>query len=195
MTQPKTSKKKTPAKVFQPKREFPIIPVVVVVILVGLVALVIYAVYAATQPPQPIDGLASYPGLPSQHVDGTVAYDPIPPVGGNHNLTWQNCGVYTEPLQNEHAVHSLEHGAIWITYSPDLPADQVTKLQVLTRQSNYRLLSPYPGLTSPIVLSAWGQQLKVNSADDGRIATFIERYEQQGPEAGAVCYSGIGTPQ
>jgi hypothetical protein len=195
MTQPKSSKKKTPAKVYQPKREFPVVPVAIIGGLVLLVALIVYAAYAASQPVQPIEGLLSYPGVSASHIeDPVVIYDQLPPVGGPHNSVWQNCGVYTRELENRHAVHSLEHGAIWITYSPDLPEDQVLKLQSITRQSQFRLLSPYPGLPSPIVASAWGYQIQLDSPDDPRLSQFIDRYEQKGPEA-ASCNGGIGNPE
>src|SRR4030095_14654128 len=52
---------------------------------------------------------ASYPaGL---HVAGPINYTESPPVGGQHNVVWQNCGIYDVPLHNAHAVHSLAHGA------------------------------------------------------------------------------------
>jgi len=93
-------------------------------------------------------------------------------------------------------VHSLEHGTIWITYQPDLPTEQVAKLQTLTRQSGYRLLSPYPGLPSPIVATAWGYQLKVDQTDDARLISFLQSDEQnpQSPEPTATCSGGIGEP-
>ena len=55
-------------------------------------------------------------------VTGSVELPVVPPVAGEHNAAWQNCtgNVYDAPIANEHAVHSLEHGAIWITYRPDL---------------------------------------------------------------------------
>ena len=56
-------------------------------------------------------------------------------------------------------MHSMEHGAVWITYSPDLrQADR----QVLTPSAatgDHILVSQYDGLPSPIVASAWGKQL------------------------------------
>lgn len=144
----------------------------------------------------PIEGVQTFPNLDRTHTNQTVAYAQTPPVGGQHNAAWLNCGVYSEPVANENAVHSLEHGAIWITYRPDLPAEQLQELQRLTRQSAYRLLSPYPDLPAPVVASAWGYQLQLQQADDPRLLRFIEKYEQNplGPEPGAACTGGIGTP-
>ncbi len=143
-----------------------------------------------------IEGVQTFSNLERGHTPDPVSYAQTPPVGGIHNPTWQNCGVYTQPIPNENAVHSLEHGVVWITYEPALAADELQKLQNLTRQSGYRLLSPYPGLPSPIVLSAWGYQLQLENADDPRILDFIEAYEQNpsGPEPGAPCTGGAGIP-
>jgi hypothetical protein len=49
----------------------------------------------------------------------------------------------------------MEHGAVWITYRPDLPKEQVDKLRQLARDSNSLLVSPYPELAAPVVASAW----------------------------------------
>jgi len=183
---------------FRDRRNRPPTAVIVVVaILVSLVGLVVYAIYEATRPPRPIEGAEQFFNLERGHVEEAVTYEQTPPVGGVHNPAWQNCGVYTEPIPSENAVHSLEHGAVWITYQPDLPAAELQKLQSLTRQSGYRLLSPYPGLPSPVVLSAWGYQLKLERTDDSRLGQFIEKYElnPNGPEPGAACTGGVGQPQ
>ena len=63
--------------------------------------------------------------LASKHVAGPVRYPQLPPNGGNHNSVPQQCAVYTSPIAPEHAVHSLEHGAVWITYNASVPANQV----------------------------------------------------------------------
>ena len=99
----------------------------------------------------------SYSNLSRDHTKQPVDYPQSPPVGGPHNPIWQNCGFYSKPVRNENAVHSMEHGAVWITYSPDLPNDQVEKIKSLTQKS-YVLASPYPGLPAPVVASAWGKQ-------------------------------------
>ena len=117
-------------------------------------------------------------------------------MGGPHWSDWMNCGIYDQPVQNERAVHSLEHGAVWITYQPNLPADQVEILRSLIRQSGYRLLSPYPNLPHPVVASAWGYQLALDRADDPRLLQFVQKHQQdpQGPEPGASCSDSFGTP-
>jgi Protein of unknown function (DUF3105) len=133
----------------------------------------------------------------TNHVPGEVEYPQNPPVGGDHNGVWQNCGVYSEPVQPENAVHSLEHGAVWITYDPALPADQVELLEAQAASNNYVLVSPMEDLPSPVVASAWGIQLQVEEASDERLPTFVRKYVrgEQTPEPGAACSGGTGTPE
>ena len=129
-----------------------------------------------------------------QHVAGVITYDSTPPVGGNHSPYWADCNgtVYPNAIANENAVHMLEHGAVWITYQPNLAATEVATLANLVNGQDRMAMSPYPGLDSPISLQAWGYQLKVSSASDPRIQKFIDdlRYNPQTtPEysAGVTC--------
>jgi hypothetical protein len=143
-----------------------------------------------------IDGVESFDGLTFNHVTTAVDYPQSPPAGGDHNAAGLNCGVYTEPVPNENAVHSLEHGAVWITYDPSLPAEDVATLQAFADNQSYVLVSPYEGLDSPVAISSWGYQLKVDSADDERLPVFLQKYllNPELTEVGAPCSSGVGTP-
>jgi len=137
-----------------------------------------------------IEGVVIYEQQARGHDDDLhLAQSDLPPVGGAHNSQWQACGVYSEPVDAAHAVHSLEHGAVWITYDPALPAEQIADLRALAANQDFLLLSPYPGQRSPIVLSAWGVQLELQDSDDGRIPAFISRYRlgPTTPERGAAC--------
>lgn len=165
--------------------------------VVGLlvVAGIAYAVVAGVQDrqaSQPPDGVATIDGLSRDHVDGAVSYAQTPPVGGEHAPVWQNCASYDAPIVNERGVHSLEHGAVWITFQPDLPGDQVDALRRLAADQDFVLVSPYPELPSPVVASAWGRQLPLESADDPRLAQFVRAFAQgpQTPELGAPCSGG-----
>jgi hypothetical protein len=141
--------------------------------------------------------------LSREHMTGLLptSYPQIPPWGGPHNNVWQNCGVYDQPVPIDMAVHSLEHGAVWITYRPDLPDAQVQTLRGLARGQSYVLLTPWaadaPALPSPVVATAWGLQLKVDSAADSRLGDFVRKYANgtQTPEPGARCdRGGTGNP-
>lgn len=143
-----------------------------------------------------IAGVQTFGNLPRGHTEQPVNYPQNPPVGGAHSPAWQNCGIYDQPIRSELAVHSLEHGAVWITYQPDLPEAEVSLLQNLVRGQSFLLLSPYEGLPAPVVASAWGVQLQLDSASDPRLEQFIEAYRlgPQTPEPGASCTGGVGTP-
>ena len=131
------------------------------------------------------------------HVQETVPYPETPPAGGDHAPAWQNCGYYPQPIVPESGVHTLEHGAVWITYRPDPPSDQVNRLRQLAAGQTFVLVSPFEGLPTPIVATAWGRQLALETADDPALAAFIREFRQgpTTPEPGAPCTGGIGTPQ
>ncbi len=141
-------------------------------------------------------GVQSFEATERTHVDVPVAYAQIPPVAGNHAPMWQNCGFYDAPIRNENAVHSLEHGAVWITYRPGLPDEQVDALRRLAEERTFVLVSPYPGLPTPVVASAWGRQLRLDATDDPRLDQFVRAFRvgPQTPERGAPCTGGIGQP-
>jgi len=121
-----------------------------------------------------------------------VAYDMYPPVGGPHDAEWAACNgvVYDVAVRNENMVHTLEHGAIWITYNPDTIGDELDTLKGYVEGRQYITLSPYPGLDTKISLQSWGHQLKLDSATDARIQQFItalQRNQYLTPEVNGTC--------
>ncbi|SDB80457.1 Protein of unknown function [Raineyella antarctica] len=166
------------------------------VVLVVAVLLVVWAVVRTPAQPQASTGLVTYSNLSRDHVTGPVTYQQTPPAGGPHSAVWQNCGIYNNPVPNENAVHSLEHGAVWITYRPDLPAAQVATLKADVKGQPYGLLSPFPGLPSPVVATAWGVQLRLDDATDPRLQQFLATYGDgsKAPEPKGECTGGTGTP-
>jgi len=152
---------------------------------------------------EPIVGVTEPPAAPAEHVESAPEPTPakpggtvLPPTGGSHDSVVQNCGVYTEPIASANAVHSLEHGAVWITYQSGLDQDQVDVLTKLARNRDYTLLSPMDALAAPVVLTAWGIQLELDDASDPRVEPFLLKYVQgaQTPEPGAACSGGAGDP-
>ncbi|UIJ35185.1 DUF3105 domain-containing protein [Allobranchiibius sp. GilTou73] len=156
----------------------------------------------------PASGTPNSGTVGHDHVPGPVAYAVTPPIGGPHNATWMNAGIYTKPVPNERAVHNLEHGAIWITYDPKLPTSEVNQLVAfVTKQSliaepaleqqgisgqknRYIDLTPWASnsLPSPIVLSSWGHQLRVSSPTDPRMQKFVDTFrnsQKYTPEYGS----------
>jgi hypothetical protein len=165
----------------------------IAVVAVILVAIVGFVLYQRQQSEASIpEGTLSFAYAGAQHSDEPVDYAENPPVGGVHNPTWQNCGYYAAPIPNETAVHSLEHGAVWITYQPDLPQAQIDTLRALAESQTYILLSPMEGIPTPVVASAWNRQIQLESADDPRLEQFIRQFRlsPEAPEPGAACAGG-----
>ncbi|WP_026424449.1 DUF3105 domain-containing protein [Actinokineospora inagensis] len=122
-----------------------------------------------------------------------VAYDHKPPLGGAHDAVWAACNgvVYPQAVRTENLVHSLEHGAVWLTYEPTKvsKADMAKLANKVTGQP-YTVMSPYPGQPTPVSAQSWGRQLQVDSVDDERIDQFIaatRTNQYLAPEPGASC--------
>lgn len=167
----------------------------------AVIAIVVAVVVTSAQPEVDradidVTGVETFEQLAGQHVEGAVEYDQTPPAGGPHAAAWLNCGIYEQQVPNENAVHSLEHGAVWVTYDPE----QVTggDLDALrdAMPSTYIILSPFEGLDAPVVASAWGAQVKLDGVDDERLADFITKYRQSpdAPEPGALCTQAVDGP-
>jgi hypothetical protein len=186
--------------VVAPQRPWGLIAGALVVVLFAA-AVITYAVVKVNEAnankvssPDDIEGMQTYEYAAGQeHVTTPVEYSESPPVGGPHDGFWADCTgtVYDVDIRHENAVHSLEHGAVWITYNPDDLSDaDVAKLADLVDGVSGRMLSPYEGLGSPISLQSWNHQLKVDSVDDERIAQFADlmtRNSDYHPEVGASC--------
>ena len=175
-----------------PSRRGPIIALTVVsaALLVALAVAVPLFLAEEAEPPN-LDAVVVLEDLSNEHVEEDVDYDLAPPAGGPHDPAWHACGAYDAPIRTEHAVHSLEHGTVWITHRADLDGDEVNALAATLPDEG--ILSPYSGQEAPVVVTVWGRQLALTGADDPRLRLFLDRYGDghTSPEPFASCEGGV----
>ncbi|HEU4812160.1 MAG TPA: DUF3105 domain-containing protein [Nocardioides sp.] len=144
--------------------------------------------------PANLDAVQFFKDVDNGHTERDVDYEQVPPIGGPHDPAWLDCGRYDDPVRDENAVHDLEHGSIWITYDPDLAADDVDTLESVLPDN--AILSPYDGLPAPVVVTVWARQLQLTGVDDPRLEMFLETYAdgRTSPEPFASCAGGVSEP-
>jgi hypothetical protein len=147
-------------------------------------------------PENPPNGIEVYPATTNDTVEGPIDYERHPPTNGDHDPLWQNCGFYEEPIEDRHAVHSMDHGVVWITYRPNLPEQQIKSLRPYGKE-NYVIVSPYPGQNAPVTVTSWRVQLELNGADDPRLRRFVNQFRisELAPLSGNRCTLGVGSPE
>ena len=132
--------------------------------------------------PQELPGVTAPSNEGRAHVESgeTVAYGTATPTSGPHSAGAPRCGVLSQQLAPELAVHALEHGSVVIWYQPDF--DDVGDLRIIVNRFDDRvILSPNGQLDQPIVATAWNR-LKAYQTIDPEIEEFIETYRGRGPE-------------
>lgn len=171
--------------------------------IIGLVAFLVAGiglVAVVAQPPaESIDGVPQGTEIvavaDAVHIDGEIPYEDVVPAGGPHNPIWLNCGVYDTPVREENAIHSMEHGAVWITYNQTVDADGLDALVRLGGRARV-IVSPVPEQESAVLATSWGRRLRVDDPTDTRVEQFATEFTkiEYSPEPGASCSGGVGSP-
>lgn len=166
--------------------------VAIIIVLVGGMFGVITLKNRST-PEVPRPGVA-HEDKGRQHVaDGTVPYGgQEPPTSGDHSnpVPWQ---AYEQEISDMNVIHNMEHGGIYISYKPDLPADQVAKIKALffapySRQdfsASKALLAPRAANDAPIIMSSWLRSEKFESFDEEKMVEYYRRNVGKSPEPAA----------
>lgn len=125
----------------------------------------------------------------SSHIqEGTrVTYQSNPPTSGNHWSTPLRDGIYDTQKPDEGAIHSLEHGRVWITYKPDIGQETIDAIKDGLKGQFGIIVSPRAANETDIALAAWTRLDTFNLNEDGtvdikRILDFTQRYRNKGPE-------------
>jgi hypothetical protein len=128
-----------------------------------------------------------------QHPKG-FKYNSFPRTSGPHHPQPSTFGIYTEPLDQLHALHNLEHGGVAIQYGDDVPAADVAAIEAWYRDNATGLLvAPLPALGDKIALTAWNSDSPQTEEGDGILAdctkfdedafdAYLDAYRFKGPE-------------
>ncbi len=152
------------------------IGIAVAAALVVVGALIAYFISETNKPGQGVGQQLSphIKDVNTQH----APYDSDPPTSGPHVPETAPWGVSTTPVPKEKMVHNLEDAGVVISYKPDLDKTTVDFLANLTRSYDTDvLMAPYPGLSNPIVLTAWGRIDRMDTFDEARIKRFISAFK------------------
>jgi hypothetical protein len=117
------------------------------------------------------------------------AYKTNPPTSGNHITAPLQApdGAYSDFIQPEFFVHSLEHGRVEYQYSPNLPEDQQLAIKgVFDEDPDGILMFPNPQMPYAVAATAWTQLVgcpNYSPAVLDVLRDFRDTYRGNGPEA------------
>jgi hypothetical protein len=116
----------------------------------------------------------------------------LPPVGGPHFPVWLDPGVYGT-VSDGNAVHSLEHGMIWISYNASMVSEeQIAELEGLYDEfSNDVIISERDDNAFPVAIASWGRLLRLDAPDLEQMREFVTTNRNRSPEPGVRNSSGF----
>lgn len=168
--------------------------VLIIVIVLVVIVLAVYGLFILAQKsgPQGEDFSRAVPMTDNSNAHISLdadlpVYTSDPPTSGPHYGDPARTGFRGDAgLPDGHFIHSMEHGNIWVSYSPSLSEAVVDDLEKIA--GNRVVVSMRGANESDIVLAAWGRidtfdvGGELTDADKQRIRDFILRYTDRGPE-------------
>ena len=123
------------------------------------------------------------------HVDSESEMDiPVgaPPTGGPHFAVPLAPGFYDDPVPDGNAVHSLEHGIVWISYNPELvdEAGLDALRDVFDDFSGDVIVSPRPDNADAVAIVSWERIMRFDGVDVDQLKDFISTNRNRSPEPG-----------
>lgn len=133
------------------------------------------------------------------HIDVGSTHEPYnsnPPTSGPHYEETAQTGFREEEIADEHLVHNLEHGDIWISFRPSVSGEAVDVLKSFS--GGEVVVTPRRANETDIALAAWGR-LDTFDLEGGvlteslrqRTRDFIARHINKGPEQVVGGHGGI----
>lgn len=120
-------------------------------------------------------------------------YTSTPPTSGPHYSQTARSGFREEEIPDQHIIHNLEHGDIWIAYHPRV-SDEIKK-ELKQFAAAKVIITPREANDSDIALAAWGRLDAFDIENDAvpveRVKDFIGRYTNKGPERVPGASGGI----
>ncbi len=178
----------------RPRRTMIIAAVAVIVVAIISVGFGVLTFNQSRPLPQATPTLSllgeTVPMGPATHVTAASALEITPgqpPAGGPHFAAPLRAGIATAPVEDGNAIHSLEHGMIWISYRADLIAapDLDTLRAVAQAHPNDVLLTPRPQNAGPASVVSWGRRLALASPIARQtVEDFIKTNLNNSPEPG-----------
>ena len=140
-----------------------------------------------TQGIQGEDFSQSAANMGASHIDRgspLPEYTSNPPSSGPHFGQTAKTGFREEEVLDQHLIHNLEHGDIWIAYHPRISDD--IKSQLKKFKNSKVVITPRKTNDTDIAVVAWGRidsfDIENDTLDKQRIQDFINRYINRGPE-------------
>ena len=163
---------------------------------VGLLALAIWFFFLrGSGAPEEFNGheVQSFNSAGEGVHEGPFEYETSPPVAGPHSDVVP-CGTYGSPVPSENVIHSLEHGAVYALYSPELPVQQIRALEGLAEKEGWTknfLVAPFEGEMPEgtlISIGSWGYRMDLDEIDEDAIVQYYDEFEgTRTNEAGVGC--------
>ncbi len=161
-------------------------------VFVGVATALVWLVFLRQTAPTEIDGnnISSFStnnGGDQSHTE-PYTYDVEetgvnPPVSGTHNPNPAECGTHDQKIPDENFVHTLEHGAVAVLYSPkEVNLEDIGSIEEIVGSYDSTTLSaPYPPLEDPIVLASWSRKMPIDEFDEDTIREFIDTFRDTEP--------------